>query len=59
MLSRFNAVASSHVFQEDNSIADALAKHGLSLNLELKTNYDIFPNFCFVPFMLDNASTIY
>ena len=54
----FARVAWGHVFREANTVADGLAKHGMSLS-ESEEIFDSLPSFCSVPFMLDSASTIY
>ncbi|XP_019462902.1 PREDICTED: uncharacterized protein LOC109361820 [Lupinus angustifolius] len=47
-----------HIFQEGNSVADALAKHDLSLNLRFRL-FDVISDFCVLPFTFDVAFTVY
>lgn len=52
-LREFGQVVWGHVFREPNSIADALAKYGMGLELGLRV-FDSLLSFCSIPFISDS-----
>lgn len=54
----FERVSCAHVFREANSVADALAKHGMNQEVDIRI-FNVLPSFCSVPFLADSASTVY
>ncbi|RDY05708.1 putative ribonuclease H protein, partial [Mucuna pruriens] len=58
--SKVHHVGWNHIFREINSVADGLAKHGLSLSPELGVKYFEFPpSFILSPLQADYSGTIY